>query len=142
MSTTERILHAALFELFALAFVVPIAIWFTGHSLGEMAAVGVGLSLYTMIWNYGYNLWFDRYLGDERTKRSLKLRVVHALGFEGGLVFVSVPAVAWFLGIAIWQALMLEAVFLVVFFFYAIIFNWLFDWARSKFYGQRLNSEA
>ena len=142
MSTTERILHAVLFELFALVFVVPIAIWFTGHSLGEMAVVGVGLSFYTVIWNYGYNLGFDRYWGDDRTKRSFKLRVIHALGFEVGLVFVSVPAVAWFLGIAIWQALMLEAVFLIVFFFYAIIFNWLFDWARSKFYGLSLNSKA
>ncbi|KIO36229.1 MULTISPECIES: PACE efflux transporter [unclassified Shewanella] len=140
MSTAERILHSVLFEIFALVLVVPIAIWFTGHGVAEMAAVGIGLSLYTVTWNYFYNLQFDKYFGEDRTRRTLKLRVLHALGFEGGLVFVTVPVVAWFLAISIWQALMLEAVFLVVFFFYAIIFNWLFDWARSKFYGQRVGS--
>lgn len=132
MQTKERIFHAVLFELIALALVVPLTALVTGKGTGALAAVGVGLSLYTVVWNYFYNLWFDRVCPIPRPERSMSIRILHTLGFEGGLIFITVPTVAWFLGISLLQALALEAGFLVFFFFYAVAFNWSYDKLRQR----------
>lgn len=134
MSTKERVIHAIIFELFALLLVVPLVIGFTGKGVADVAIISLGLSLYTVIWNYVYNIGFDNRFGHQRISRSMGLRVLHSVGFEAGLILVSVPMIAWFLQLSFLAAFMLEAVFLVVFFFYAIIFNWLYDWSRSRWY--------
>ncbi|MCF1427370.1 MAG: PACE efflux transporter [Shewanella sp.] len=137
MGTKERVFHAVLFELVALSLIIPLTAVFTGKGTGSLAMVGVGLSLYTVVWNYVYNLWFDKACAVQREQRSLKTRILHTMGFEGGLVFVTVPVVAWFLNISILAALALEAGLLVFFFFYAILFNWGYDKARARYLASR-----
>ncbi|KII77066.1 PACE efflux transporter [Vibrio renipiscarius] len=127
MQTKERIFHAVTFEAIALAIIIPTTALLTGKATGDLAIVGVGLSLFTVVWNYFYNILFDRWFGSERSNRSLALRIGHTFGFEGGLIFLSVPTIAWFLQIGIGAALLLEAGFLVFFFFYATGFNWVYD---------------
>lgn len=127
MQTKERIFHAMSFEAIALAIIIPTTALITGKAGGDLAIVGIGLSLFTVIWNYIYNVFFDRWFGSNRSERSLALRIGHTFGFEGGLIFITVPAMAWFLNISILAALLLEAGFLVFFFFYATGFNWCYD---------------
>lgn len=127
MQTKERIFHAVCFEAIALMLVIPGAALFSGKGVSDLAIVGVGLSLFTVVWNYFYNIGFDRLCATPREQRSLTTRIIHTFGFEGGLIFVTVPTVAWFLNMSYMQALMLEAGFLVFFFFYATGFNWLYD---------------
>ncbi|WP_299793798.1 PACE efflux transporter [uncultured Shewanella sp.] len=132
MRTKERIFHAILFELLALAIVVPLATVFSDKEASSLVVVGVGLSIYAVIWNYFYNIWFDKCYGAERSSRSLLMRFGHTCGFEGGIIVVTVPMVAWFLGISLTAALLLEAAFLIFFFFYAIVFNWSYDYVRNQ----------
>lgn len=127
MQTKERIFHAMSFEAIALAMIIPASAIITGKATGDLAIVGIGLSLFTVVWNYIYNIIFDRWFGPNRSERSLALRIGHTFGFEGGLIFITVPAMAWFLNISIFGALLLEAGFLVFFFFYATGFNWCYD---------------
>ncbi len=127
MQTKERIFHAITFEAVALAIIIPTTALITGKATGDLAIVGIGLSLFTVVWNYIYNIIFDRWFGSDRSHRSLKMRIGHTFGFEGGLIFLSVPTIAWFLQISIWGALLLEAGFLVFFFFYATGFNMAYD---------------
>ncbi|OXE30360.1 hypothetical protein CA163_23760, partial [Vibrio parahaemolyticus] len=103
----------------ALAIIVPAAALITGKGSSDLALVGIGLSLYTVVWNYIYNLYFDKWFGSNRADRSLAMRLGHTVGFEGGLIFISIPVIAWFLEITFLRALMLEAGFLVFFLFYA-----------------------
>ena len=132
MTFKDRVIHAVLFEAIALAIIVPAAALFSGKDASSMLAVGVGLSLYTVVWNYFYNIWFDKQFGADRESRSLTTRIGHTLGFEGGIIFITVPVVAWFLGITLLQSLALEAAFLIFFFFYAVAFNWCYDNVRIK----------
>lgn len=127
MTTTQRVIHSVLFEVFALILVVPLVIMITGKDTAELFVVAVGLSFYAVIWNYIYNIWFDKKFGNNRSERSLKVRIGHALGFEGGIILVTLPVVAWFMGISFFAAFLLEFVFLVLFFFYAIVFNYIYD---------------
>jgi uncharacterized membrane protein len=133
MSPKERIIHAILFELIALALIVPIATMITDKDSSAMLLVSVALSIYTVIWNYFYNIWFDRMYGNDRASRSLVMRIGHAVGFEGGLIFVTVPVVSWFLDMSLLSALLLETTILVFAFIYAIAFNWCYDNMRCRF---------
>lgn len=132
MQTKERVFHAIIFELIALAILIPAAAMFSSKDASSLMVVGVGLSLYAVVWNYFYNIWFDKQFGSERASRSLSLRIGHTLGFESGIIFITVPLIAWFLGISLGAALLMEAAFLIFFFFYAIIFNWCYDNIRSR----------
>jgi uncharacterized membrane protein len=127
MKFKERIFHAFSFELIALAIIVPVVSFFSGTQSFELAVVGIGMSVFTVAWNYAYNVMFDRWFGASREGRSAKIRVLHALGFEGGLIFFTIPLIAWYLQVGLLAAVMIEAGFLVFFFFYTAIFNWLYD---------------
>ncbi len=127
MTTKERIFHAVLFEIVALLLMVPLAAIFLEKDATPMLLIGILLSVLAVVWNYFYNIGFDRYFGAAREKRSLVMRVGHALGFEAGLILVTVPLIAYVLSIGLWAALLLDAALLIFFFVYAIIFNWVYD---------------
>ncbi|EGQ9881979.1 TPA: PACE efflux transporter [Vibrio vulnificus] len=137
MTQGERLFHAVAFELLALAIIVPATSLMIGKGASALAIVGIGLSIFTIIWNYIYNQYFDQWFGENRAERGLKMRLLHTLGFEGGLIFITIPVISWFLSISLLQALLLEAGFLLFFLFYATGFNWFYD--RVQPY-QRVNA--
>ena len=54
-------------------------------------------------------------------------RVAHAIGFEGGLVFTLVPLFAWWFGVSLWHAFVMDLGLIVFFLGYTFVFNWVFD---------------
>ncbi|GAL34909.1 hypothetical protein JCM19240_4459 [Vibrio maritimus] len=141
MNVKERIFHAVLFEAIALTIIISAASAVAGIKSTSMIAVGIGMSLFTVIWNYVYNVLFDKLVPGRRTERTFAVRVGHALGFEGGLIFFTIPVIAWALGVTLWTALVIEAGFLVFFFFYTAAFNWGYDkWAPYQRLVSRWNA--
>lgn len=128
-TTTDRIRHTLLFELLALATVTPLAMWITGKGVGTVSSLAISLSLIAMGWNYCFNLWFDKMelKWKGRRDRNLATRIVHALLFELGMLVVTLPLVAWWLDMSLWQALVMDIGFMVFFLIYALLFNWLYD---------------
>lgn len=127
MTTKERIFHAVLFEAVLLLIMILVASFATEKSSGDLAIVGVFLSLLAVVWNYVYNIIFDKLFGAQRIHRGLKLRVLHSVSFEAGFIVIGVPVIAWFLEISLLAALMLEAGLFVVILLYTLLFNWLYD---------------
>ncbi len=60
-------------------------------------------------------------------RKTLALRVLHALLFEAGLVLVLVPFVAWYLGVGLYEAFLMDLALTVFFLVYAFLFNWAYD---------------
>ena len=57
-----------------------------------------------------------------------KTRILHTFGFEGGLIFISIPTIMFgFLQIGWFGSMGLEAVFWSFFFFYSTLFHWCYD---------------
>ncbi|HPE26481.1 PACE efflux transporter [Albidovulum sp.] len=128
-SRADRIRHAVAFELIGLFLITPLGAWVMEmpmHAIGLVALVG---SLIATAWNYGYNLVFDRALLrlTGRIAKSQPVRALHAVLFEGGLVLILVPYLAWQLGIPLWQALMMDLGFVGFYLVYAYAFNWAYD---------------
>lgn len=80
-------------------------------------------------WNYLYNLIFDHALlrVTGSVKKTVALRVFHAVLFETGLLLVLLPFIAWYLGVGLIEAFVMDISFAVFYLVYAFVFNWLYD---------------
>ena len=67
-----------------------------------------------------------------RVVRTLKVRALHAIGFESGFILIGVTAVALILGVSLIQAFMLEIGFMLFFLPYTMLFNWVWDTLRER----------
>jgi len=127
MKTIERIFQAVLFEIIALFFIITGTVLIAGIDAEKMTVAGVGLSVFAMIWNYIYNLVFDKLAGYNRIERGVLLRALHACGFELGMIAITLPVVTWYLGITWVSAIILEAGVLAFILVYTFAFNWWYD---------------
>lgn len=136
-SIKERALHALLFEVIGVLLFAPVLAWVMGHSVAKMGAMTVMISTVAMLWNMLFNGLFDRLRRKLGFALSLKARVAHALGFEGGLILVVVPLAAWWLSISLLEAFVLDIGLLLLFLPYTLLFNWLYDKARERVIERR-----
>jgi len=134
-SWTERLTHMVLFEAGGLAMVTPLASELTGHGLGEIGVLGAGLATVAMLWNLVWNRLFDRWVPTRR--RSPAQRLAQAFGFESGLLVMTLPAVAWWMGIGLLEAFWLDLGFMLFFLVYALAFNTLFDHVMRRYLARR-----
>ncbi|MDD9178747.1 MULTISPECIES: PACE efflux transporter [Aliivibrio] len=127
-SRFDRIRHAIMFELIGLILIVGVLSQF-GFEMGHVGIMGVVFSLVATGWNYVYNILFDKYMMRKTgtTIKSTLNRVVHSLGFEGGLLFLTIPAMAWFLNISLLEAFILDIGLVVFYLFYAYVYNLAYD---------------
>lgn len=133
MSVKERIYHSLLFEIIALALLVPFGSLISDIDLSHMIWVAVALSLTAMLWNYIYNLLFDRLFGSDRLSRKLLQRIAHGIAFELGLLVVAIPVIMWALELRFIPALLLDLGFVIFYLFFAIAFNWCYDIIKHRF---------
>lgn len=128
-SLSDRLRHAISFEIFALMMVVPLGALLFDMPIGHIGVVGVVSSLIATLWNMIYNLLFD--LGLNRatgtTRKSGPARALHAVLFEASLLAVLMPFFAWYLGVSLWQALVMDASFALFYVVYGYGFNWVYD---------------
>ena len=124
----RRVLYVALYELIAIGVVTLAQGLLTEHGWGSSGGLAVGSSLIAVLWNLVFNHFFERWERRQPTRgRSPARRVAHAIGFEGGLLLWLVPFIAWWLGVSLWQALLLDVGLLVFFLIYTFVFTWVFD---------------
>lgn len=130
-TTADRIRHTISFELSGMLCVISMGAWLFNLAPQEFGIVTVIGSIVATSWNYLYNLGFDHALKFLRgtVKKTLALRAAHAVFFEVGLLSILIPFMAWFLGIALWQALVINVTFGMFYLGYAFVFNWVYDLA-------------
>ena len=79
-------------------------------------------------WNLVFNTLFEAWERRQRDRtRTLRRRILHALCFQIVLVCMLVPLIAWWLNITLFQAFMLDLVFIIYVPFYTFAYNWAFD---------------
>ncbi len=124
----RRILQAVLYEFFAVALVGPALALLFDEPIGSSLQLALVMSTIALVWNYLFNLLFERWEATQSVAgRSALRRFVHGLGFEGGLVFILVPVMAFWLDISFGAAFVANLGVFVFFFVYAIAFTWAFD---------------
>ncbi|AUZ05432.1 MULTISPECIES: PACE efflux transporter [Vitreoscilla] len=124
----RKIVQAISYEVLAIIMVSPFVATLFGKSLSNAASLSVILSMLALFWNMAFNYLFEMWEARQAdTTRTLKRRIIHALGFEAGFGLLVVPITAFWLAIS-WQAALATNIGLMLFFMvYQFGFQWLFD---------------
>ncbi|RZJ02198.1 MAG: PACE efflux transporter [Rubrivivax sp.] len=124
----RKLVYVTLYEGLAIAFASLGLAALSGEGAMKSTALAVMSSAIAVLWNLGFNTAFEAWESRQAVRgRSVRRRVAHAIGFEAGLAAILVPVFAWWLGVGLWQALLLDGALLVFFLVYTFVFNWVFD---------------
>ncbi|NMM75855.1 hypothetical protein B2J86_12745 [Acidovorax sp. SRB_14] len=124
----RRIVYVTLYELIAIAVATAGLAQLTGAGAGHAGVVAAASSVIAVVWNIVFNSAFERWEARQAVRgRSIARRVAHAIGFEGGLVFMLVPLFAWWFGVGLWQAFVMDIGLMLFFLCYTFAFNLAFD---------------
>ena len=128
-SAFDRLRHAISFEVIALILVIPAGAILFNVPLHDFGVVGIVSATLATLWNLGYNVLFDLALQrlTGTTLKSRIVRVLHALAFEAGLLVVLLPFIAWYLGISLWDAFVLDIALAAFYLVYSYVFNLIYD---------------
>ena len=137
MSFKERIFHAILFEILAVILSVLIMAFATEHSTALLSGAIIAISLTAMVWNMLFNWIFDKFHTGPREQRSFFTRLLHVLLFEGGLLIVTIPLVAFILNIGLWEAFIMDIAMTIFITIYSFIYNYLYDQIRALIIAKR-----
>lgn len=127
----RKLIHACLYEAIAIGIVtVAVRLVRPEADTAEAGLLAVGTSVIALLWNMAFNALFEAWEARQTDRaRTARRRLAHAIGFEGGLVALTVPLIAWWLQMSWWEALLADMGLLVFFLGYTLVFNWVFDHA-------------
>lgn len=137
MSIKERVFHSALFEGLAVSLSILGLVTFTDHDIVSLSGTMIVISTMAMLWNFFFNYYFDRIITGPREKRSLSLRVIHIILFEAGLLFFTVPVMAFILHVNLWDAFIMDLGVTIFITIYAFSFNLIYDNVRAAYFQSR-----
>jgi uncharacterized membrane protein len=124
----RRILFALMFEGIGLAITTLGLMAFSGDDATTAGGAAMGTMTIALIYNYAFNWAFETWEKRQPTRgRSLKRRLAHGALFEGGLVLLMVPFLAWWMSTGLIEALVYDIGLLIFFAVYTIGFTWAFD---------------
>ncbi|MBA5761294.1 PACE efflux transporter [Vibrio sp. 404] len=142
MSRLERLFHAITFEVLAVSLSIIGLATFTDHNVSHLSGTMIVIATIAMIWNIIFNWVFDKFVPGKKEKRSLMTRVNHVILFEAGLLFVTVPVMAYILNVSLWEALIMDVGVTIFITIYAFVFNYAYDHIRAWIIERRAPSLA
>ncbi|TKD22697.1 PACE efflux transporter [Rhodobacter capsulatus] len=123
----RRVIYVLAFEAGAIALSTLLLTRLSAGPAADSLLVSVLVTLIALLWNLVFNTGFEAAEHRFRLRRTLWLRALHALGFEGGLFLFTVPLYMGFYGVGFAEAVAMEAALLVCFLIYTFFFTWGFD---------------
>ena len=124
----RRLVYVTVFEILGIVFATLVLMALSGGDAQQSRPVAIIVSSAAVVWNFIYNTLCESWEARSQIKvRTLKIRSIHAVGFEGGLFLFCLPVYMLWYGVGIWQALVMEAALLLFFLVYTFVFTLLFD---------------
>ena len=128
----RRIVHALTYEgILLIIIAVALSVIFK-MPLEVTGILGIVMAVTSMLWNMVFNHFFEKFEAKHQLKRTVKVRILHAVGFEGGLMLATIPMVAYVLNIGIWQAIVLDFSMTLCILVYTFIFQWCYDHLEAR----------
>lgn len=130
-SLPDRLRQIALFEIGGLLLITPPFALLSGVPVTESLGLLAVLALMAAVWNGAYNTTFDwfegRLTGRTADRRPFRLRCLHAVGFETGLLLMTLPVIVWWTGMGWVDALVADIGLAASYTVYALVFNLGYD---------------
>ena len=124
----RKIIYAVSFETLGTLLASVALMLMSDADAGSSLALSVLTATLALSWSFVFNTGFEAWEARQPVKgRSLRRRTAHALLFEGGLVLICIPVMAWWLQVGTLEALVYEAGLIALFIVYTYVFTWGFD---------------
>ena len=124
----RKIVYAVSFEALGTLVASVALTLMSDASAGSSLVLSALTATIALCWSFVFNTVFEAWEARQPVKgRSLRRRTVHALMFEGGLVLICIPVMAWWLQVGYLEALVYEAGLIALFIVYTYVFTWGFD---------------
>ena len=121
----RRIVYALLFEGLGVAITTLGLLAFSHADAATAGGAAFGSTLIALLWNYVFNAIFEAWERRQSVKgRSLRRRLAHGVLYEGGLILLMVPFLAWWLQTGLIEALVYDLALVAFFGVYAFVFTW------------------
>ncbi|RXJ88967.1 hypothetical protein CRV01_10115 [Arcobacter sp. CECT 8983] len=133
MSLKERLIHSILFEILLVIIFTLLLKLITRDNISTVFTLTIFLSAIAVLWNFIYNWIFDKFVTGPREDRSFKIRCIHAILFEFGLLFPTIPVIAYYLNIGIIEAFILDIGFVAFVLVFTVVYNYIYDRVRLVF---------
>lgn len=129
----KRIIHALSYEVILLV-IIALALSFIFEVPMEVTGVlGIAMAITSVFWNMVFNYYFEKYEQRKKLKRTVGVRILHAIGFEGGLMLATIPMVAYAMNLGILDAILLDLSLTLCILVYTFIFQWCYDTVEARF---------
>ena len=124
----RKIIYAVSFETLGTLLASAALMLMSDADAGASLALSILTATIALTWSFVFNTIFETWEARQPIKgRSLARRSAHAILFEGGLVLICIPVMAWWLQVGYLQALLYEAGLIAIFIAYTYVFTWGFD---------------
>ena len=124
----RKLVYVTAYEIIGMAISALGLALLSGHAPSSTGPLAVVITTIAVSWNFIYNYVFEWWESRQASRtRTLKRRILHAVGFQLTLVVYLIPLIAWWMGITLWQALLLDMALIVIIPCYTFVFNWAFD---------------
>ncbi|GAB3042672.1 AceI family chlorhexidine efflux PACE transporter [Acinetobacter apis] len=133
--TKKRLVHAMTYEVILLIIIAIALSTILEMPLEVTGGLGIAMAITSVLWNIVFNTLFEKFEQKKQLKRTIPVRILHAIGFEGGLLLFTIPMVAYALNISFWNALLLDLAMTICILFYTFIFQWCYDTIEQRIYS-------
>ncbi|MBJ9977257.1 PACE efflux transporter [Pseudomonas sp. S75] len=124
----RKLVYVTFYELIGLCLSTLGLAYLSGSQATHTGPLALMITTVAVLWNLIYNTLFERWESRQSTRgRGLGRRVAHAIGFQLTLVVYLIPLIAWWLGMTLWQAFVVDLAFIVLVPCYTFVYNWAFD---------------
>ena len=124
----RKLVYVTAYEIIGMAISALGLALLSGNAPSSTGPLAVIITTIAVSWNFIYNALFEHWESRQTSRtRTLKRRIVHAVGFQLTLVVYLIPLIAWWMGISLLEALLLDMALIVIIPCYTFVFNWAFD---------------
>ena len=128
----RRLIHALSYELILLVIIALALSLIFKLPLEVTGGLGVAMAVTSVLWNMLFNHFFEKIEAHRQLKRTVKVRILHAIGFEGGLMLATIPMVAYAMQMSLPEAFLLDLSLTLCILVYTFIFQWGYDAIEAR----------
>jgi len=128
----RRLIHALSYELILLVIIALALSLIFKMPLEVTGSLGVVMAVTSVLWNMLFNHFFEKIEARRQLKRTVKVRILHAIGFEGGLMLATIPMVAYAMQMSLPEAFLLDLSLTLCILVYTFIFQWGYDAIEAR----------
>ncbi|MCO7519806.1 MULTISPECIES: PACE efflux transporter [Pseudomonas] len=124
----RKLVYVTFYELIGLCMSTLGLAYLSDTQASHTGPLAVMITTIAMAWNFIYNSLFEYWESRQATRgRSVARRVAHAVGFQLTLVVYLIPLIAWWLGMSLLEAFVVDLAFIILIPCYTFLYNWAFD---------------